>query len=96
MERPAGEQREQLIENLAQRISRWNLATPAIMLLEVVKPFSFIAGQGLLLCEPFLGFFFVGPQVGDYADLLADRANVDHLVARLEAGQAGPSGDNGI
>jgi hypothetical protein len=79
-----GASSEQLIEPLARRINRWNLALPAIVVLEAIKPISFIAGQGLLLCEPVLSFFYAEPRVSDYANLLADRSNVDRLIACLE------------
>jgi hypothetical protein len=77
-------QSEQLIEHLTERISRWRLTMPAILLLQVTRPFSFIASQGLLLCQPLLSFVYDGPRVADYAELLADRASMDRLVARLE------------
>jgi hypothetical protein len=75
---------EKMIEHLARQIGRWRLESPAILFLEVTKPLSFIASQGLLLCEPLLGFFYKEPQVSEYADLLADRSNVERLIARLE------------
>lgn len=84
----SGERSEQLIEHLAQRLGRWKLTLPAILLLEVMRPLSFLASQGLLVCQPLLGFFYPEPHVAEYAHLMADRANVDRLVARLE--QAGP------
>jgi hypothetical protein len=31
-----------------------------------------------------LNFLFTEPRVADYADLLADRSSVEHLIARLE------------
>ncbi len=78
------EQSEQLLENLSQQICRWGLALPAILFLQVTSPFSFIASQGLLLCQPLISTFYDAPQIADYADLLADRANIDRLVSRLE------------
>jgi hypothetical protein len=78
------ERSEQLIEQMTQQISRWGLALPAILLLEVTRPLSFIGSQGLLLFQPLLDFFYDGPRITDYADLLADRANIDRLVTRLE------------
>lgn len=84
---------ERLIAGLASQINRWRLAQPAILFLEVIKPLTFVAGQGLLLCEPLLEFFFTESQVGEYADLLADRSNVEHLIARLELDSLG--GDHG-
>jgi hypothetical protein len=84
MGEPGQEQSEQLIEQLTQRINHWGLTLPALLLLQITRPLSFIASQGLLICEPFLGFFYETRRIADYADLLADRANIDRLVARLE------------
>ncbi len=78
-------QSEQLIERLAKQISRWRLTAPAILLLQVTRPLSFIASQGLLLCQPLLSFVYDASRVADYAELLADRASIDRLVAQLEA-----------
>ncbi len=75
---------EQLIERLTEQISRWGLTMPAILLLQVTRPLSFIASQGLLLCQPLLSFMYDAPRIEDYAELLADRASMDRLVARLE------------
>jgi len=80
------EQRGQLIDQLAERIARRGLAVPAVVLLDLFKPFSFIASQALLLCQPLLGWMNIEKQVADYAGLLADRSNVDYLVAQLEQG----------
>ena len=77
---------EQLVEQVAGHIRHWGLEQPAILFLEVTKPLSFIASQGLLLCEPLLSFLFAEPRVADYANLLADRSSVEHLIARLEQG----------
>lgn len=83
---------EQLTEQVTQRIVRWRLTQPAILFLELAKPFSFVASQGLLLCEPILGFLIGESQVADYAGFLGDRANVDRLIVRLE--QGGPTPDH--
>lgn len=78
-------QSEQLIEHLTEQISRLRLTAPALLLLQVARPLSFIASQGLLLCQPLLSFVYDAPRVAEYAELLADRASLDRLVARLEA-----------
>jgi len=86
MEEPGRESSEQLIEQLTRQIGRWKLTLPALLLLEVTRPFNFIASQGLLLCQPLLSYFVPEPRIADYAELLADRANVDRLVACLGGG----------
>jgi hypothetical protein len=95
LEDPTEARSEQLIEDLSQRLARWKLELPAILFLEATKPFSFIAGQGLLLCQPLLSFFYEGPGVADYAGLLSDRANVERLVARLELQREGSNRNSG-
>ena len=85
------EQSEQLIEQLSQRLDRWQLTLPALLFLQVTRPLSFIASQGLLLCEPLLGAFYEQVPVGGYADLLADRDKLDRLMSHLEKSRQGDS-----
>jgi hypothetical protein len=84
LQRPCQEQSDELVDQVVDQIGRWRLTVPSLMLLDVVKPFGFIASQGLLLCQPFLSFFGIEQQVSDYAGLLADREGIDRLVIRLE------------
>ena len=51
---------QRIVEKLAQRIHGWGLSTQAAVMLELVKPFSFIASQGLLMCQPVLSFLTPG------------------------------------
>jgi hypothetical protein len=78
------EQSEQLIEQLTRQIQYWGLTLPALIFLQVARPLSFIASQGLLLIQPVLSFLYDGPRITDYAELLADRASIDRLIAQLE------------
>jgi hypothetical protein len=85
MEKPGADPGEQMVETLVQKATRWRLTLPAVLLLEIARPFSFIASQGLLLCQPLLGFFCDEARIAEYAELLADRSNLDRLLASLEA-----------
>ena len=78
-------QSQQQIKQLARKIEEWRLTIPAIFVLEVTKPFSFIASQALLLCEPVLSLVNQELPIADFADLLGDRSNLEHLIAHLEA-----------
>jgi hypothetical protein len=75
---------EQMVERLVHQIGRWHLTLPSLFLLEVARPFAFIASQGLLLCQPLLSFLEIGPQVGETAELLAEPSSLELLIARLE------------
>ncbi len=94
MENPGSETNRELIEQVARQLSRWRLTLPAILFLEVTRPLSFLASQGLLLCQPLLGFFYDEPRIAGYAELLSDRENIDRLVARLERDKL-TDGNNG-
>jgi len=80
------EAREQLVEQFVEGVRRYKLTLPALMVLDLIQPFAFLAGQGLLLCQPLLSYLVDGPRVGAYADLLSDRDSVRRLVTRLEGG----------
>jgi hypothetical protein len=76
---------DQLIEELAERISSLGLRTPAIILLESNKPLSFLIGQTLLFFQPLLGFLMGEEKVKLYVKLLEERDNVERLLRRLES-----------
>lgn len=88
MEGSSREPYEHRIEALVRQIGRRRLALPALLLLEITRPFSFLLSQGLSLCQPLLGYLFEEPLIAGYAELLADRGNLDRLIARLEETQA--------
>lgn len=75
---------ELLVERMARQIDRWRLAAPMLLLLEIARPFSFVASQGLLLCQPLLSILDKGVEAGHYADFLSNRTHIDQLILRLE------------
>jgi hypothetical protein len=77
--------RNALITELATAIERRKLTTPAILLLEANRPFSFIMSQLLLVAEPVLGLLFDAHKTREIALLLEDRDNVDLLLEHVEA-----------
>ncbi len=76
------EQRDKMLEDVAQRIARAGMATPAMIFLESNKPFSRLAGNALHIVSPAIGVFL--PNIDAYGALLQDRENVDMLIFRLE------------
>lgn len=74
------------IERIASKITDLGLAAPAIFLLEAHKPLAFLGSQLLLVAQPTLDIFVSPPFTRNTADLLADPAQLDQLIARLEAG----------
>ncbi len=75
------------LARLADFVIQRHMASPAIFMLESVKPLSFIGGQALIFFEPILEAFCTP---GDYrliAEGLQDRDNIEWLIQRLEAGE---------
>jgi hypothetical protein len=82
--------RDPLIEALAERITHRGLVGPAVFLLELAKPFTFVLGQGLLLFQPVMALMGHDQALADLAHLLDDRANIERLLARLEKTSSPP------
>ena len=78
------EQREAMIEHLAQAIEARGLEAPAIAFLEANRPFSFLGSQLLLLSEPLFRILGKGQSASDWAEALEDRDMVERIIRRLE------------
>lgn len=85
------ERRDAIIEQIAQWVHKRQLHVPAIFLLEMHKPVTFLASQGLLLSSGFLAPLFGPHRLQEVVQLLEDRENIERLLARLEALARGPS-----
>ena len=61
------------------------MTVPAILLLESVKPLSFLGSQALLFFEPMVRAFFSVPDYDRVAALLERRESLEALLVRIEA-----------
>lgn len=78
------EQLETVMETVAQKIVNMRLETPAVLFLEMHKPLSFIASQGLLVAMPFFAPLIGAQNMADFSKLLKDRENIDLLIERID------------
>lgn len=78
------EERDELIESIAQNIHRRGLETPAILFLEMHKPLSFFASQTLIVTSPLIAPIVGFGRVSAASRLLECRDNVELLIRRLE------------
>jgi hypothetical protein len=85
----------EILERLAKWVVIRRLTVPSILFLETHRPLSFIGSQLMVVASPFVHFFepFLKGLVGEgyehklynrFADLLADRENVERLVIEIE------------
>jgi len=73
-----------IADSIARRIVDRRLETPAVFLLETHKPLSFVASQAVLVAMPFLAPVVGAQRMADFSRLLADRANIELLINRIE------------
>jgi len=78
------EERDAILERIAQGIVQRGMAAPAVLFLELNKPLSFVASQSLIVLTPFLAPFVGIENVHRYSRLLEKRENVELLIERIE------------
>ena len=85
--------RDELIDALANRAVKHGMASPAILFLEMHKPFGYLAGQAAILGSGFLGPFVGMKKLQQYSKLVQNRDNVEKLIVKIEQLAAGEPGD---
>lgn len=78
------EDRDKMIDELAEKIVDRGMETPAIMFLEMHKPVSFLASQTMLVASPFLAPVFGFEGMQRYSALFSTLDNVELLIQRIE------------
>ena len=73
-----------LLEQAATEVVRRRLETPAILLLEMHRPLTFLGSQALVLFTPMLAPAFGVERLERITALLEDRRNLDLLLNRME------------
>ena len=75
---------DELILRLANEVHGRGFTAPAILLLELYRPLSYLGSQCLFLAQPLLDCFVDGAFIGQIADLLDNGDAVERLVHCLE------------
>lgn len=89
------EERDALIERIATGIIRRGMETPAVLFLEMHKPLSFMASQGLVVTAPLIAPILGFDKVQMAGKLMEDRGNIERLIRRIEelaSQKRGPEG----
>ncbi len=83
---PASEKRAlpSSLERLAQSIVDRGMETPAIILLESVRPLNFVTGQTMLAAWPLIKMAHDWTDYREVATALEDRRMLGDLTARIE------------
>jgi len=87
------EDEERLLDRAAHEIKKRKLEMPALLMLEMHKPLSFIGSQASIVFSPFIVPFVGFDGFNDFSRLFAKRENVEKLLERLEQ-KGTPMGDS--
>jgi hypothetical protein len=80
------DERDRLLEKMADQVVRRGLAMAAIWMLEVHRPIMPLAGQAGIVFSPFLGTLFAGGafDLQKYIKIMQKRENVDRLINLID------------
>ena len=78
---------DSLSSGAARWLSRLGMSAPAVFLLELHRPFSFVASQSILFLQPLLGAFAGDESLARAVRWLDEGEGVRALIERLEAGE---------
>ncbi len=73
-----------LIRKLADFVVRRDMAVPAVMFLESVRPLNFVGSQSMVFFKPILSRFFSRYEYDRIASILEKREVVDLLINEIE------------
>ncbi len=77
--------RDFIVDYMAKKIDKYQMATPAIIFLEAGRPVSFIGGSLVWGAAPFLNIFVNDQYVREIALFLEDRKNIELLIEKIES-----------
>lgn len=79
------ESQRALIEKLCAEIVRRKLTTPALLVLEMHRPFHYLSAQVLHFFQPFASVVMDAEEYKEFTSFLEQRGSIDYFVNRLEA-----------
>lgn len=78
------EKYDEIIERIVKRILQLRMEIPAILLLETMKPLSFVASQFFVFLEPFVQSIFSFKNYEKFYRMLENRENIEKIIEELE------------
>lgn len=78
------EKKNEIIDKLARGIVNRQMAVPAIMFLESIKPMNFIASQLMVFFEPVILALFTVSNYREISLVFEERGSVEKIIQRIE------------
>lgn len=78
------DERDEIIRKTAAFVKKQGVRTPAVLFLEMHKPFTGVAANAAIVFAPFLMPFLGFSRVDRFSRFFADRENVERLICAIE------------
>lgn len=88
----AAEDFSELSARIARKVVERQLTVPAVMLLESVKPLSFLGNQMLIFLDPMVTLVLDSRDYQKFVRMIEDRENVEKLICAIEDENAREAG----
>lgn len=88
------EERDAWLERAAREVVKRKLEVPAVFMLEMHRPLSFLGSQALIVGTPLLGALVGADNVLKLSKILEDPRNVERLANRIEEMAVEAQGDS--
>ncbi len=85
---PIPAEEDAVLEKVAKKVVQWQMAVPAIMFLEMVKPLNYIGAQTMVFFEPIVNSVFTFKDYDTFRIALERRENIENLLQKIEAHDA--------
>jgi len=85
---PIPPEEDEVLEKVAKKVIQWQMAVPAIIFLESVKPLNFIGAQAMVFFEPIIQSIFSIKDYNTFRIAMERRENIENLLQKIEAQDA--------
>lgn len=88
VKQPIPAEEDEILEKVAKKVVQWNMAVPALIFLESIKPLNYIGAQAMVFFEPIVQSIFSIKDYDTFRIALERRENVENLLQKIEAHDA--------
>jgi hypothetical protein len=81
---PFSDEDKALLGKIADAVVKRQMATPAIMFLESVRPLNFLGSQAIIFFQPVVNFVISTTELEKFAIILEKRSSIPYLIEVIE------------
>jgi hypothetical protein len=78
------ERKAELCTKIAEKVVQFRLSPLAIVMIETIKPLSFLGNQLMVFFAPMVGAFTSSPIYDEMTAFFEERSNLEMLILRIE------------